>query len=140
MHGRARPDNGRKSPGVDPPGAAATIAGSAQGDPMPDDKDRLGSTLKKKGKADESQFFAERDKEIIERLRKELTPAEQSAIKEFAHSRCPRCVKPLVQEDHLGVTVDRCPDGHGLWLDDGELEAIAGRERDSWLGRLFRRR
>ena len=104
---------------------------------MPDDKDRLGSTLKKKEKAEEDRFFAERDKAIIQRLRKELTPAEQAAIKEFAHGRCPRCVKELVQEDHLGVTVDRCPDGHGLWLDDGELETIAGQERDSWLGRLF---
>lgn len=26
--------------------------------------------------------------------------------------------------DHEGVQLDRCPDGHGLWLDRGELRAV----------------
>lgn len=104
---------------------------------MPDDKDRLKETLQKKGKAEEDRFFAERDKAVIERLRKELTPTQVKEIREVAHGRCPRCLEPLGQEELVGVTIDRCPEGHGIWLDEGELETIAGRERDSWLGRLF---
>ena len=38
-----------------------------------------------------------------------------------------------------GVTVEECPTCHGTWLDANELETVAQRERDSWLGRLFYR-
>ena len=104
---------------------------------MADDKDRLKETFRKKEKAEEDRYFAERDKAVLERLRKELTPKRWRTIREVAHGRCPRCLEPLGQEELMGVTIDRCPHGHGIWLDDGELEMIAGRERDSWLGRLF---
>ncbi len=44
--------------------------------------------------------------------------------------RCPRCRRRLrpVQAPHAceQVILDRCPAGHGLWLDDGELEAFLG--------------
>lgn len=42
--------------------------------------------------------------------------------------RCPRCrarmmhVAASYQPDR--VILDRCPKGHGLWFDDGELEAL----------------
>ena len=29
---------------------------------------------------------------------------------------------------HEGVELDRCPNGHGLWLDRGELREVANRE------------
>ena len=40
---------------------------------------------------------------------------------------------------YQGVTVDQCPACQGVWLDRGELEALAPRERESWLGRFFYR-
>ena len=41
--------------------------------------------------------------------------------------RCPRCDRALVVQPSPGaaVEVDLCPALHGLWLDPGELEAIA---------------
>jgi Zn-finger nucleic acid-binding protein len=39
---------------------------------------------------------------------------------------CPRCANPMgtvVYEDS-GVLIDKCPDGHGVWLDHGEFEKI----------------
>lgn len=41
--------------------------------------------------------------------------------------RCPRCGRRMRAERSTGprpVTFDRCPQGDGLWLDHGELEAI----------------
>lgn len=104
---------------------------------MPDQKDRLKETLHKKERAEEDRYFAEREKKIIEKLRGELSKGQIEAVRKFAVDRCPRCVENLVQEEKLGVVMDRCPKGHGIWLDDGELGALAGRERDSWIGKLF---
>lgn len=41
--------------------------------------------------------------------------------------RCPRCSR-VMHEVGLagsGPVLDRCPNGHGLWLDPGELQALA---------------
>ena len=40
---------------------------------------------------------------------------------------CPRCNAPTqaINYDYAsGVVLDRCPDGHGTWLDAGELEKV----------------
>ena len=43
--------------------------------------------------------------------------------------RCPRCPRHL-REFRVGVEpeveVDRCPSGHGLWFDRGEMESVIG--------------
>jgi Zn-finger nucleic acid-binding protein len=48
--------------------------------------------------------------------------------------KCPRCeTSTLVEFDRDGVTIDRCKDCRGLWLDRGELEKLmarAGAEQD----------
>lgn len=106
---------------------------------MADEKDRLGEKLRQKEKAEEDRFFAERDKALIEKLRREKSAAELQEIRELARMRCPKCGEQLTPVQHLDVTVDECPNCHGMWLDQGELEMLAGRERDSWLGRFFYR-
>jgi Zn-finger nucleic acid-binding protein len=37
---------------------------------------------------------------------------------------CPTCNEPLDVVAHEGVDLDRCPAGHGVWLDKGELRAV----------------
>jgi Zn-finger nucleic acid-binding protein len=42
--------------------------------------------------------------------------------------RCPMCGETLesyTTEVPARVSLDRCPNGHGLWFDDGELSALA---------------
>ena len=106
---------------------------------MNDDKDRLGEKLHQKEKAEEDRYFAERDKALLEKLRREKRGAEESEIQQLARERCPRCGARLVAMTHHGVAVEECPAGHGMWLDQGELETLASRERDSWLARFFHR-
>jgi len=86
-----------------------------------DGKDRLGDTLQKKKRADEEQFFAEQDRQRLTRMREQRQTAER------AHAReCPRCGKTLTQRKVRAVTVDECGEGHGIWLDAGELEHLGG--------------
>ncbi len=95
------------------------------------EKDRLGQKLKDRERAEEDRFFAERDKAALERLRAVKEGGTPQAV-------CPRCGTALRQIDHLGVNVDECPNGHGMWLDRDELHVLAKREEDSWLAKVFR--
>jgi Zn-finger nucleic acid-binding protein len=47
--------------------------------------------------------------------------------------RCPRCNRGMHQEVVSVVTLDRCPVGHGIWFDSGEVETFlaASLEGDS---------
>lgn len=41
---------------------------------------------------------------------------------------CPTCAAALQVLIHEGVELDRCPQGHGTWLDKGELRAVVASE------------
>lgn len=54
------------------------------------------------------------------------------AEKVEGHMRCPRCDGRLQRFSYSyieAVSVDRCEKCLGLWLDDGELNAIAGQKK-----------
>ena len=97
---------------------------------MSDEKDRFGDKLRDREKAEEDRYFAELSKRQLEKLRETRATATATAD-------CPRCGTPLEVAQTHGVAVDACPKGHGLWLDQGELDQIAKREGDSWLSRLL---
>ena len=100
---------------------------------MEDTKDRLGKRLREKEKGEEDRFFQERDRKAIERLKRKSV----MGVEESAKGHCPRCGATLNPVQIRGVGVLQCPADCGTWLDKGELEVVARREHDSWLGRLF---
>ena len=102
---------------------------------MEDNKDRLGKRLKEKEQGEEDRYFAEKDREAVERLK----GAETLDVVKLALGHCPRCGAALTTIRLHGVEVQQCPADCGHWLDKGELEIIAQRERDGWLGKLFYR-
>lgn len=54
---------------------------------MSDEKDRFGDTLKLIERAKEDIYFAEREREMLEKLRGQLRKVEKSS----AELRCPKC-------------------------------------------------
>jgi len=104
-----------------------------------DEKDRLGSKLREKEKAEEDRYFAQRDRELIEKLKREQPSAQEATARQEALMRCPKCGTKLNSVKHHDVSVEECPSCQGLWLDRGELETLAQRENESWLGRFIRR-
>ena len=110
----------------------------AEGALMEDEKDPL-RELKLREQAEEDIFFARRDRELIQRLRDAHDHALREHIRELTRMRCPHCGARLQRVEHHGVTVEECPSRHGMWLTQAELETLAKREHDSWIGRYFYR-
>jgi hypothetical protein len=107
---------------------------------MPDDeKDRFGGKLRDVEKAREDTFFAERDRELIQKLKAQSGAEEEQAVRQLAHMRCPKCGERLNVRHKLDIEIDECPHGHGTWLDAGELEKLAQRESSGWLSRFLGR-
>ncbi len=104
-----------------------------------DEKNRLGEKLREKEKAEEDRYFAERDRELLAKLKQQQTGTEEAALRQQALMRCPKCGEKLVSLQHHEVTVEECPSCQGMWLDRGELEILAQRENESWLARFIRR-
>ena len=103
-----------------------------------DEKDRLGNKLRDAERAREDQFFAERDRQLIERLRQSKEGDAGAALKEAVHMRCPKCGTPLNSHTLHDVSVDECPSCHGVWLEAGQLEALARWENAGWIARWLR--
>ena len=84
------------------------------------DKDRFGETMRLVERAKEDIYFAERDRELLEKLRAQLRRVEKAE----AESHCPKCPGKLESYTFQGIALDRCHECGGMWLDKGELEAI----------------
>ena len=80
----------------------------------------------------EDEYFARKD---IERRRKlaleekaKLQEQEQEALKERHWFRCAKCGMKMETIVFRGVEVERCFSCGGTYLDQGELEKLAGEE------------
>ena len=103
------------------------------------EKDRYGDKLRDVEKAREDKFFADRDRELLNKLKGAAGTQDQEAVRELAQARCPRCGERLTTRTQLEVEIDECPVGHGVWLDAGELEKLTSRESSGWLSRILGR-
>jgi formylmethanofuran dehydrogenase subunit E len=105
-----------------------------------DEKDRLGETLREKGKAEEDRYFAEQDKKLKEKLQQKLAEEEEAKARKLALMRCPKCGESMRRENLLGVSVETCPGCNGVFLDPGELEHVVEHDRKTgWLTRYLDR-
>jgi Zn-finger nucleic acid-binding protein len=53
--------------------------------------------------------------------------------------RCPKCGEPLKARSFQKIEIDQCTGCNGIWLDAGEMEQVAGKENDSWLGKFWQK-
>jgi len=62
-----------------------------------------------------------------ERDQDELTAEERARLRALHWMRCPKCGLWLDEITFRGVKVDKCFGCGGVYLDDGELEQLAGK-------------
>jgi len=87
---------------------------------MADEKDRFGETMRLVERAQEDIYFAERERELITKLKAKLRPLARQESK----LRCPKCPGELASYTFEGFLLDRCHDCGGIWMDKGELEGV----------------
>lgn len=85
----------------------------------------------------EDEYFAKRDAELITQQRLEQQKAAMKAERRTHFMKCPKCGADLTTTDFHGVQIERCPDCAGVWLDQGELDILAGNKDPGLLGRVF---
>jgi|ERR1051326_139462 Zn-finger nucleic acid-binding protein len=86
---------------------------------METEKDRFGDTMKLVEKAKEDIYFAQKDRELIQRLKAQLkeTPAS-------FNFHCPKCDGEMATYTFMDIVVERCHRCEGIWLDRGTLQTI----------------
>lgn len=69
----------------------------------------------------------ERRRESVQQRQSELAQTERDRLKELHWMRCAKCGAELQEVEYRSVKVDKCFSCGGVYLDDGELEQLAGR-------------
>ncbi len=88
----------------------------------------------------EEEYFARlelerRKKEEDERLKK-FAEEERARLKALHFMRCPKCGMELKEVEYKGIKIDKCFSCDGVWLDAGELHALAKLEKGA-LNKIF---
>jgi Uncharacterized protein conserved in bacteria len=82
----------------------------------------------------EEEYFAKQEalklRKLAIKAKDDMVEEERKKLKELHWMRCPKCGMKLEEITLNGVQVDKCFACNGLYLDDGELEKIIGRERN----------
>jgi hypothetical protein len=85
----------------------------------------------------EDEYFAREEAERIAKLRAQGKAAQTAAERKSHFMKCPKCGGDLTTESFHGIQIDRCPDCHGIWLDDGEIAQLMKEDDPGMLGRVM---
>ncbi|MFO1464655.1 MAG: zf-TFIIB domain-containing protein [bacterium] len=81
---------------------------------------------------EEEEYFARQEIEkrqaLAEKLREQMQAAELENLKKLHWNHCARCGFEMHSVVFKGVTIEKCPNCGGIFLDAGEIEQIAGKE------------
>jgi uncharacterized protein len=82
--------------------------------------------------SEEEEYFAREDavkkRKLAAEKAKDMATAEKDALKQQHWMRCPKCGMELQTIAFRDVQVDRCYSCNGTFLDEGELERLAGKD------------
>jgi len=82
--------------------------------------------------ASEEEYFARQEAERRRvnalKTQRQMEQAERERLKALHYLRCPKCGMTLETVILQGVQIDHCYSCNGTWLDEGELEQLAGKE------------
>ena len=102
-----------------------------------DAKNHLTEFLELKERAEEDQYFAARDRELIAKLKQAHEGEHESTLCELARFRCPQCGKRLRSRSFHGVTIDVCPACQGAWLGKEKLATVMQGKGRRWVKRFL---
>ena len=93
--------------------------------------------MTEKPSKNEDEYFLLRDAETLKEQQAKAEAEAREAERRTHYMKCPKDGYDLTTQEHHGVQVDTCAHCGGMWLDAGELDAIAHEERPALLTRVF---
>ena len=85
----------------------------------------------------EDEYFAREDAELLRKQRERALAAGVEAERKTHYMKCPKDGYDLVSSGYHGVTIETCPHCGGMWLDAGELEAVAKEDHPNVITRVL---
>ena len=85
----------------------------------------------------EDEYFAREDAELLRKQRERALAAAAEAERKSHYLKCPKDGYDLTASLFHGVQIETCPHCGGVWLDAGELKAIAREEHANVLTRVL---
>jgi Zn-finger nucleic acid-binding protein len=85
----------------------------------------------------EDEYFAREDAELLRKQRERAQAAAAEAERKSHYLKCPKDGYDLATSEYHGVQIETCPHCGGMWLDAGELEAVAHDDHPNVLGRVL---
>jgi hypothetical protein len=85
----------------------------------------------------EDEYFAKLEAELLAKQRAKEAAAREEEERKSHYMKCPKDGYDLTTTEQQGVSIDVCAHCGGLWLDQGELEQLAGRSDQGVLRRVF---
>ena len=96
--------------------------------------------MPRKPSESEEEYFArvefERRKKIEREKQQSLAGEEKNRLRDLHYMKCPKCGMDLIEVDYKSVRMDKCSGCEGVWLDAGELDAVAKMDK-SMVDRVF---
>ena len=102
------------------------------------EKDLFGETVKFDERANEDNYFAAKEYELVEGMKAEFQKVE-AAGREGQIVNCPKCPGRLERCSFMGFILDRCESCEGIWLEKGELKGILRKAARGPLGAFLDR-
>jgi hypothetical protein len=85
----------------------------------------------------EDEYFVKQDAELLRKQRAQAEAAAQEAERKTHYLKCPKDGYDLTSSTYHGVQIESCPHCGGMWLDAGEIDAVAHEERPGLLTRVL---
>ena len=90
-------------------------------------------------KAHEDEYFVKKEREQLAKLKAKQEAEAKEAAKKVSYMKCPKCGESLKERSFQKIEIDQCTGCGGIWLDAGELEAVAEKEGGTWLGKFWQK-
>lgn len=93
--------------------------------------------MTEKPSRNEDEYFVKRDAELLQKQREQAETVARDAERKTHYMKCPKDGYDLASSTYHGVQIETCPHCGGMWLDAGEIDAVAHEERPALLTRVI---
>jgi len=85
----------------------------------------------------EDEYFAHQTLELLREAHEKYAAAAAEAERKTHYMKCPKDGYDLATSEYHGVQIETCSHCGGMWLDPGDLDAVAHEDRPALMTRVL---